>query len=134
MTNVVIIESGKKMAASVVALVKQPIVPVGAPIPDVGLVEITAFNPTELIPGPRGSLWYTGTGAPVSFPGQADGDMYLDNANDHIWRLEGGVWVDTGTDIAGSPDTGAQILAKLLPVDGAGSALDADYLDGQDTT
>jgi hypothetical protein len=134
MTNVVIIESGKKMAASVVALVKQPIVPVGAPIPDVGLVEITAFNPTELIPGPRGSLWYTGTGAPVSFPGQADGDMYLDNANDHIWRLEGGVWVDTGTDIAGSPDTGAQILAKLLPVDGAGSALDADYLDGQDST
>jgi hypothetical protein len=31
----------------------------------------------------------------------------------------------------GSPDTGAQILAKLAPVDGGGSGLDADTLDGQ---
>ena len=31
---------------------------------------------------------------------------------------------------AGSADTGAQILAKLLPVDGAGTGLDADLLDG----
>jgi len=33
---------------------------------------------------------------------------------------------------AGSPDTGAQILTKLAPVDGSGSGLDADLLDGQD--
>ena len=32
---------------------------------------------------------------------------------------------------SGSPDTGAQILAKLTPVDGAGSGLDSDLLDGQ---
>lgn len=32
---------------------------------------------------------------------------------------------------AGSPDTAAQVLAKLLTVDGAGSGLDADTLDGQ---
>ena len=31
----------------------------------------------------------------------------------------------------GSPDTGAEILAKLLGVDGLGSSLDADTLDGQ---
>ena len=31
---------------------------------------------------------------------------------------------------AGSPDTGSQILGKLAPVDGAGSGLDADLLDG----
>ena len=31
----------------------------------------------------------------------------------------------------GSPDTAAQILAKLLGVDGSGSGLDADQLDGQ---
>ena len=30
----------------------------------------------------------------------------------------------------GSPDTAAQVLAKLLTVDGAGSGLDADLLDG----
>jgi hypothetical protein len=33
---------------------------------------------------------------------------------------------------AGSPDTGAQILEKLAAVDGAGSGLDADALDGLD--
>jgi hypothetical protein len=32
---------------------------------------------------------------------------------------------------AGSPDTGAQILSKLAPVDGAGSGLDADRLGGR---
>ncbi len=31
---------------------------------------------------------------------------------------------------AGSPDTGTQILTKLAPVDGAGSGLNADELDG----
>lgn len=31
----------------------------------------------------------------------------------------------------GSPDTGPQILTKLQPVDGAGSGLDADLLDGK---
>ena len=31
----------------------------------------------------------------------------------------------------GSPDTAAQVLAKLITVDGAGSGLDADLLDGQ---
>lgn len=33
----------------------------------------------------------------------------------------------------GSPDTAAQILAKLITVDGTGSGLDADTLDGHDT-
>jgi len=32
----------------------------------------------------------------------------------------------------GSPDTAAQVLAKLVTVDGVGSQLDADVLDGQD--
>ena len=35
---------------------------------------------------------------------------------------------------AGSPDTGAQILTKLAPVDGNGSGLDADRLDGLTST
>src|SRR5262249_4382490 len=34
----------------------------------------------------------------------------------------------------GSPDTGGQILSKLAPVDGSGSGLDADTLDGQNST
>ena len=35
---------------------------------------------------------------------------------------------------AGSPDTGAEVLAKLLGVDGATSGLDADVIDGLDST
>jgi hypothetical protein len=35
---------------------------------------------------------------------------------------------------SGSPDTAAQVLAKLITVDGAGSGLDADLLDGQNGT
>lgn len=34
---------------------------------------------------------------------------------------------------AGSPDTGSQILDKLAPVDGGGSGLDADQIDGTDS-
>ena len=34
----------------------------------------------------------------------------------------------------GSPDTPAQVLAKLITVDGAGSGLDADLLDGMNST
>ena len=35
---------------------------------------------------------------------------------------------------SGSPDTAAQVLAKLITVDGTGSGLDADLLDGKDST
>lgn len=35
---------------------------------------------------------------------------------------------------AGSPDTPAQVLGKLREVDGAGSGLDADQIDGQDSS
>jgi len=35
---------------------------------------------------------------------------------------------------AGSPDTGSQILTKLAPVDGKGSGLDADKIDGLDSS
>lgn len=35
---------------------------------------------------------------------------------------------------AGSPDTGAQVLGKLLDVDGPSSQLDADLLDGLDSS
>ncbi|MFC3194221.1 beta strand repeat-containing protein [Marinicella sediminis] len=37
---------------------------------------------------------------------------------------------DLTVDLSGLSDTGAQILAKLITVDGAGSGLDADLLDG----
>jgi hypothetical protein len=35
---------------------------------------------------------------------------------------------------AGSPDTAAQVLAKLVTVDGTGSGLDADLIDGHNIT
>lgn len=125
------ISPGPSLPSTFEARIAQPQTPTPSVMPPVALVEI--LTAAELIPGPRGSLWYTGTGAPTSFPGQADGDMYIDNATDHVWQLQSGVWVDTGTDLHGSPDTPADILAKLVTVDGTGSGLDADTLDGHDT-
>jgi len=37
--------------------------------------------------GTRGSLWYTGTGAPGTITGSLPGDMYLDTATGDIYQL-----------------------------------------------
>jgi hypothetical protein len=69
-TKVEISQGGKRVAADVTATVAQPTTPVGAPIPDVGLVEISTFNPTELIPGPVGPTGPQGpAGADSTVPG-----------------------------------------------------------------
>jgi hypothetical protein len=54
-----------------------------------------------------------------------------DFARDSLPRGETGPQGETGP--AGSPDTPAQVRDKLATVDGAGSGLDADSLDGQDS-
>jgi len=46
-------------------------------------------------PGPtgaRGSIWFSGTGAPVSVIGAIEGDMYLDETTGDVYRFENGVW------------------------------------------
>ena len=42
--------------------------------------------------GARGSLWYTGSGAPGTIGGQANGDMYLDTASGAVYELVSGTW------------------------------------------
>lgn len=79
-------------------------------------------------PGADGSDGVDGAAGPQGDPG-ADGD---DGAQG-IQGVPGatGATGDTGAAGAdGSPDTAAQVLAKLLTVDGSGSLLDADLLDG----
>src|SRR5215471_18491161 len=124
MVTVTISRPGATVVDEFTALVPQPTVPPTAPIPKIGIVEIGEIQPTELIPGPpgpqgpRGSRWTTGSGAPSSTAGFVTGDMYLDDATDNVWTFDGTAWQNTGTNIGGSPDTGAQILTKLAPVDG----------------
>ena len=36
--------------------------------------------------GTRGSLWYTGTGAPGTITGVLTGDMYLDTASGDVYQ------------------------------------------------
>lgn len=106
----------------VVVEVAQPTVPPTATPPHIGLVEI---NQTIA----RGSLWTTGHGAPT-LPGGQFGDMYLDIDTGDIYSWTGAAWVFQGT-FAPATLTPAEILAAMLTVDGAGSGLDADLLDGQ---
>ena len=46
--------------------------------------------------GARGSLWYTGSGAPGTISGQANGDWYLDTSTSNVWELISGTWVNEG--------------------------------------
>ena len=137
MARVVVSYPGERVVDEITALVRRPASPSVAEAPHIGLVEISEVQPTELIPGPpgaqgpRGSRWSTGDGPPTATSGVVTGDMYLDNLDDSVWTYNGTEWIDTGTNVHGSPDTGPEILAKLAPVDGAASGLDADMLDGQ---
>jgi microcystin-dependent protein len=72
------------------------------------------------------STSYTSIGDQITFmqaPG-ADSSVFI------VWMRS-----DGGTGLAGTTsDTADEILAKLILVDGAGSLLDADFLDGHDST
>jgi hypothetical protein len=46
-------------------------------------------------PGPtgaRGSIWFSGAGAPVGIVGAVEGDMYLDELTGDVSRFENGAW------------------------------------------
>ena len=134
MAKIEITVPGERLVEDFTALVPQPTTPSTARAPDVGLVELSQVNPTVLVPGPpgppgpRGSRWYTGVGDPT-ITGALFGDMYLDDVTGQIWTWNGVAWVNTGTDL--SPDA-IELLNKIKTVDGSGSGLDADTLDGQD--
>jgi hypothetical protein len=140
MARIEITIPGERVVEDFTALVKRTVTPSTAKPANIGLVEISQSQPTELIPGPvgpqgpRGSRWYTGDGEPPASGPYLLGDMYVDDISGDVWTWDGAQWTNTGTNIQGSPDTGPQILAKLAPVDGAGSGLDADTLDGHDST
>lgn len=55
------------------------------------------------------------------------GQLYFDTASNMLMVYNGTSWVSGGM-------TAAQLLAALITVDGTGSGLDADTLDGHDTS
>jgi hypothetical protein len=92
------------------------------PALDIGLVELNEITGT--------TQWTTGP-VPPTVPGAAIGDMYL-GVDGSVWQWDGDSWTDTGTNISSS-DTPEEMLAKIITVDGSGSTLDADLLDGHDS-
>jgi len=118
MTDVIV--QGK----DVIVEVQQPTIPPAAPPPKIGLVEINQVVA-------RGTAWMTGNGPPTAAGGQY-GDMYLDATTGDMYQWDGTAWQYIGT-FAPSTDTPAEVLAKIITVDGAGSSLDADLLDGHDS-
>lgn len=71
----------------------------------------------------RGNL--TPTNGELFYQTDADPGMYLYRSG--TWELMG---TKAEVDAAATSDTGAEILAKLITVDGTGSLLDADTVDG----
>ena len=122
MTKVDVIVAGA-VTEEVIITTPQPTTPPPALTPDVGLVEIEQISTS--------SIWMTGP-VPPTVPGRVPGDMYL-GADGDVWQWNGTEWIDTGINISSS-DTPLEILAKLITVDGEGSGLDADLLDGHDST
>lgn len=106
----------------VIVTVEQPSVPPNIQPPNIGLVEISQAIQ-------RGSMWLTGSGPPTTEGGQI-GDMYLDVDTGDIYQWTGTEWDYRGT-FAPTTLTPEEILEMMLTVDGAGSGLDADLLDGQ---
>lgn len=92
-------------------------------------VVVADLNPNATnVSNAGASMISSGAGAPASTPAKV-GNIYIDLTNDRIY---------IATDTAGAADwdlvpiTAAQILALLVTVDGTGSGLDADMLDGLD--
>ena len=52
--------------------------------------------------GTRGSLWYTGSGAPGTIAGQLNDDMYLDVSAGNVYQLISGTWTFQQTLSGGS--------------------------------
>jgi len=44
-------------------------------------------TPTAGITGPRGSLWWVGSGPPGTIANSQPGDMYLNTTNGDVWQL-----------------------------------------------
>lgn len=105
--------------------------------------EWVSFKGANGSSGTNGYSVLSGAGAPTSQG--VNGDFYIDTTAFIIYGPKtAGVW-GVGVSLIGpagspgspgspgadgSPDTAAQVLAKLITVDGAGSGLDADLLDG----
>jgi hypothetical protein len=71
------------------------------------------------IQGVRGSLFYTGAGAPGTITGQLNGDNYLNTTNGDVYTLVGGVWTLEGNirgpqGIQGLPGAGSPGVALPL--------------------
>lgn len=81
-------------------------------------------------PGPAGTTWYTGAGAPAPPPPGVDGDFYLDSTNGDFYLVVAGAWVFQGN--LGPPGsvwfTGAG--APAPPPPGVDSDMYLDTLNG----
>ena len=92
----------------------------------------------EIIPGPNLPTEFTARIAQPSQPTPSPippvGLVEIETAAQLIAGPPGPIGPVGPPGPQGSPDTAAQVLAKLVTVDGSGSGLDADLLDGHDST
>ena len=138
MAKVEITVPGERIVSEFQALVQRTTTPATATPVSIGLVELSQPTPTQLIPGPPGPPGPSGAEGPPG-PQGIQGSPGLTGPQGPpgptgatgTTGVQGPPGPQGPTGPAGSPDTAAQVLAKLVTVDGAGSGLDADLLDGQ---
>jgi len=101
-------------------------------------------NGSDGAQGPQGATGATGATGPAGSDGSdgATGPQGAtgatgpagSNGSDGAQGPQGATGATGATGPAGSPDTAAQVLTKIKTVDGSGSGLDADTLDGINST
>ena len=88
-----------------------------------------AAGADSTVAGPQGTQGIQGATGATGATGAAGSDGA--DGSDGSTGPQGSTGSTGATGPAGSPDTAAQVLTKVKTVDGSGSGLDADLLDGQ---
>jgi hypothetical protein len=88
-----------------------------------GSLQLADFGAGQLPSGPKGDRGADGAGGPKGERGDAGAA-----------GERGGAGADGDDGADGSPDTAGQVLAKLVQVDGPASDVNADLVDGQDSS
>lgn len=92
-TGVLVLQGSAYTRLGPLGMIDVPVV-VGPPGPvgPQGIQGVPGMDGEPGGPGQRGTIWTTGSGAPVATGNEIEGDMYLDEPTGDVWRFEADAW------------------------------------------